>query len=276
MAASTSTDAAAAHGQKGETEAMRSQLPSTPSFRLDGRHALVTGGSRGIGFALAAALAGAGARVTLWARSREEVEAAAAAIRAHGGAAEGMSVDLLDIEAVRGAIDAVEPCDILVNNAGTNRPRPFVEVTPDEFDTVVGLNVRAAYFVAQAAARRMIAAGRQGVIVNVSSQAGHVAAAGRSVYTLSKFAVEGMTKAMAVDLAPHGIRVNSLCPTFIETEMTQSSLADPAFRAAVLSRIRLGRLGKVEDLMGAAVFLASDASALMTGSSLVVDGGWTA
>ncbi|MFD2249134.1 NAD(P)-dependent dehydrogenase (short-subunit alcohol dehydrogenase family) [Pseudochelatococcus lubricantis] len=255
---------------------MQPQVPITPSFRLDGRHAIVTGGGRGIGFALAAALAQAGARVTLWARSPDEIEDAAATIRAHGGAAQGRAVDVRDGNAVREAMDAAEPCDILVNNAGTNRPRPFVDATEEEFDTVMGLNVRAAYFVAQAAARRMISAGRAGAIVNVSSQAGHVAAAGRSAYTISKFAVEGMTKSLAVELAPRGIRVNSLCPTFIETEMTRPALSDPAFRDFVLSRIRLGRLGRVEDLMGAAVFLASDASALMTGSSLMVDGGWTA
>lgn len=255
---------------------MQPHLPTTPSFRLDGRHALVTGGSRGIGFALAAALAGAGARVPLWARSSGAVEQAAAAIRAGGGEASGLAVDVRDPDAVRAAVEAADPCDILVNNAGTNRPRPFVEATEDEYDTVMGLNVRAAYFVAQAAARRMVAAGGGGSIINLSSQAGHVAANGRSVYTISKFAVEGMTRALAVELAPHGIRVNSLCPTFIDTEMTQSSLADQAFRDAVLSRIRVGRLGKVEDLMGAVVFLASDASALMTGASMMLDGGWTA
>lgn len=255
---------------------MQPDIPATPSFRLDGRHALVTGGSRGIGLALAAALAEAGARLTLWARTPGDVEEAAAAIRARGGDASGLAVDVRDANAVRAAIEAAGPFDILVNNAGTNRPRPFVEATEEEYDTVMGLNVRAAYFVAQAVARRMMAAGRGGSIINLSSQAGHVAANGRSVYTISKFAVEGMTRALAVELAPHGIRVNSLCPTFIATEMTQSSLADQAFRDAVLSRIRLGRLGKVEDLMGAVVFLASDASALMTGSSMMVDGGWTA
>ena len=122
----------------------------------------------------------------------------------------------------------------------------------------------------------MVAGGVPGSIINLSSQAGHVAAAGRSVYTATKFAIEGITKAMAVELAPHRIRVNSLCPTFIETDMTRPALSDPAFRTAVLSRIRLGRFGTVEDLMGAALFLASDASALMTGSSLLIDGGWTA
>jgi len=190
--------------------------------------------------------------------------------------ADGISVDVLNPDAVRREMDAVEPYDVLVNNAGTNRPRPFVETTEQDFDLVMELNVRATYFVAQAASRRMIAANKAGSIINISSQAGSIGMAGRSTYTISKFAVEGMTKVLALELATHGIRVNSLCPTFIETEMTRSALAEPKFREFVLSRIRLGRLGRVEDLMGAAVFLASDASALMTGSSLVVDGGWTA
>jgi NAD(P)-dependent dehydrogenase (short-subunit alcohol dehydrogenase family) len=251
-------------------------LPTTPSFRLDGKRALVTGAGRGIGLAIAAALAEAGAAVTLTARTPSEIEAGAAAIRKNGGQAEARPFDLLDIEGTRRAILALPTFDIFVNNAGTNRPRPFLDVTEDDFDTLLQLNVRAAFFAAQAVARRMAADSIKGSIINISSQAGHIAAAGRPVYTISKFAVEGMTKAMAVDLAEIGIRVNSICPTFIETEMTRPSLKDEAFKAFVLSKIKLGRLGAVEDLMGAAVFLASSASSLMTGTSLVVDGGWTA
>jgi NAD(P)-dependent dehydrogenase (short-subunit alcohol dehydrogenase family) len=251
-------------------------LPTTPSFRLDGRRCLVTGGTRGIGFALAAALAEAGANVTLWARSQSKLEEAVVAIKERGGMVAGQSVDVLDPDAVGREIQTAEPYDILVNNAGTNRPRPFIETTEQDFDVVMGLNVRAAFFVAQAVSRRMLAANKAGSIINISSQAGFVGMGGRSVYTISKFAMEGMTKVLAVELAPHGIRVNSLCPTFIETEMTREALTEPKFREFVLSRIRLGRFGRVEDLMGAVVFLASDASALMTGSSLMVDGGWTA
>lgn len=253
-----------------------STLPRTPSFRLDGRRALVTGAGRGIGLALAAALAEHGAAVTLCARSRAELEAAAAAIGAGGGQAQVLVLDVTDLAATRQAVGALPAFDILVNCAGTNRPAPFLEVTAQDYDALMGLNVRAAFFTAQAVAARMVAAGRGGAIVNVSSQAGRIAAPGRSVYTLSKHAVEGMTKVLAAELAPHGIRVNSLCPTFIETEMTRPSLQDPDFRQAVLARIRLGRLGEVEDLMGAVVYLASDASALVTGAALVVDGGWSA
>lgn len=210
------------------------------------------------------------------ARSAEEITALAAQISADSGHAEALALDLTDIAAAASAIETLPAFDILVNNAGTNRPAPFPDVTPEDFDTVMRLNVRAAFFIAQAVARRMIAAGRQGSIIHMSSQMGHVGGAKGSVYCASKWAIEGMNKAMAIDLAPHGIRVNTICSTFIETPMTAGYLEDPQFRRDVLDKIKLGRLGQVEDVMGAIVFLASDAAALMTGSSLLVDGGWTA
>ncbi|WP_159714304.1 SDR family NAD(P)-dependent oxidoreductase [Geminicoccus flavidas] len=251
-------------------------LPKPPSFRLDGRRALVTGAGRGIGLAAAAALADAGAAVTLVARSADELDAAAAAIRDAGGQARALPLDVTDLDAVAAAIAAEPPYDIFVNNAGTNRPKPFTEVTVDDFDAIFGLNVRAAFFAAQAVARRLLDAGKPGSIINVSSQMGHVGGRGRTVYCASKAALEGLTKAMALDLGPHGIRVNTICPTFIETEMTRPFLSSPAFRDEVVSKIALGRLGSVKDLTGAILFLASDASALTTGSALMVDGGWTA
>jgi NAD(P)-dependent dehydrogenase (short-subunit alcohol dehydrogenase family) len=252
------------------------ELAPTPSFRLDGRRALVTGAGRGIGLAAASALADAGAHVTLAARTTGEIEDAAEAIRARGQQAEALTLDVRDVEAVRAAIAAQAPFDILVNNAGTNRPAPFVDVTVEDFDLVLSLNVRAAYFVAQAVARRLVEAGRPGSIVNVSSQMGHVGGANRTVYCATKHAMEGFTKAMAIELAPHRIRVNTLAPTFIETPLTRPFFENRAFREDTLKRIKLGRLGQLEDLTGALVFLAGDASALMTGTSLVVDGGWTA
>ncbi len=251
-------------------------LPRTPAFRLDGRRAIVTGAGRGIGLAAAAALAGAGAAVTLVARSAGEIEDAAAAIREAGGAAEALALDVADVAAFAAAVEARPAYHVLVNNAGTNRPAPFHEVTPEDFDAVMALNLRAAFFAAQAVARRMIAEGVRGSVVNISSQMGHVGGPNRGVYCASKWAMEGWTKAMAIDLAPHGIRANTLGPTFIETPLTKPFFEQAAFRDWVLSKIKLGRLGQVEDLMGAVVFLASDASALMTGSALVVDGGWTA
>ena len=251
-------------------------LPRTPSFRLDGRRALVTGAGRGIGLAAAAALAEAGAAVTLCARSRTEIEAAAQAIVEAGGAAEALVLDVADIEAVRAALAQRPAFDILVNNAGTNRPKPFGEVTLEDYDAVLDLNLKAAFFIAQAVANRMVETGTKGSIIHLTSQMGHVGGPRRTLYCASKWALEGLSKAMALDLAPHGTRVNTIAPTFIETPLTKPFFEDAAFLASVLSKIKLGRLGQVEDLMGAIVFLASDASALMTGSSLVVDGGWTA
>ncbi|PVM90827.1 3-oxoacyl-ACP reductase [Caulobacter radicis] len=250
-------------------------LPRTPSFRLDGRRALVTGAGRGIGLAAAAALAQAGAEVTLAARSAGEIEAAAQAIRDEGGRAQALVLDVGDLSAVKAATAATPAFDVLVNNAGTNRPKPFAEVTEDDYDAVLDLNLKAAFFVAQAVAGRMLEAGVRGSIVNLTSQMGHVGGARRSLYCASKWGLEGLSKAMALDLAPHGIRVNTIAPTFIETPLTRPFFEDQAFLDSVLSKIKLGRLGQVEDLMGAVVFLASDASALMTGSALVVDGGWT-
>ena len=248
-------------------------LPVTPSFRLDGRRAVVTGAGRGIGLAAAAALAGAGAAVTLVARSPHEIAAAAAEI---GGNAAWTTLDVSDLAAVT-AFFAEQPAfDILVNNAGTNRPKPMTEVTEDDYDAVLDLNLKSAFFVAQGAAKAMLAAGVRGSLIHMGSQMGHVGGPVRSLYCASKWGLEGMSKAIALALAAAGIRSNTIAPTFIETPLTTPFFADAAFKASVLAKIKLGRIGTVEDLMGAIVFLASDASALMTGTSLVVDGGWTA
>jgi NAD(P)-dependent dehydrogenase (short-subunit alcohol dehydrogenase family) len=251
-------------------------LPKLPSMRLDGRRALVTGAGRGIGLAAAAALAQVGAHVTLVARTAAEVEDAGAQIRTEGGQAEAATLDVLDLQAVRTFVDGVEPFDVLVNNAGTNRPCGFLDVTEDDYDAITGLNQKAAYFASQAVARRLAAAGKGGSIIHISSQMGHVGGQNRTVYCMTKHGIEGLTKAMAIDLAPLGIRVNSIGPTFIDTPLTRPFFQNTEFRDDVLRRIKLGRLGTVEDLMGAIVYLAGDAAALVTGSALVVDGGWTA
>jgi len=255
---------------------MTVELTRTASFRLDGRRALVTGAGRGIGLTAAAALADAGAHVTLAARTKAEIEAAAAAIRARGQSADALVLDVTDLKATRAAIERAEPFHILVNNAGMNRPALLPDVTVEDFDAIFNLNVRAAFFVAQAVALRLIAARQPGSIINMSSQMGHVGAARRTVYCATKHAMEGFTKAMAVELAPHNIRVNSIGPTFLETPMTRPFFENKAFREEVLGKIKLGRLGQLEELTGAIVFLASDASSLMTGSAMVIDGGWTA
>jgi NAD(P)-dependent dehydrogenase (short-subunit alcohol dehydrogenase family) len=252
------------------------ELHKTPSFRLDGRRALITGAGRGLGAGMATALADAGAEVTLVARSGDEIEALAESLRAKGAKAEALTLDVTDLEAVRSTISARPPYHILVNNAGTNRPAPFVEVKVEDFDHVFNINVRAAYFVAQAVARGLLDAKQPGSIINISSQMGHVGGPRRTVYCATKHAMEGFTKAMAIELAPHNIRVNTIAPTFIETPMTRPFFQNEEFRNDTLRRIKLGRLGQIEELMGAVVFLASDASSLMTGTSMVIDGGWTA
>lgn len=246
-------------------------LPRTPSFRLDGRRAVVTGAGRGIGLALASALAEAGAHVTLVARSAHEIEPAAAAMNGDWAV-----LDVCDLPTVSAFFEARPAFDVLVNNAGTNRPKSMTEVTEADYDAVLDLNLKSAYFVAQNCVRRMLAEDKHGSLIHVGSQMGHVGGANRSLYCASKWALEGMSKAFALDLAARGIRSNTIAPTFIETPMTRPFLEDEEFRTGVLAKIKLGRLGRVEDLMGATLFLASDASALVTGTSLLVDGGWTA
>lgn len=247
-------------------------LPRTPSSSLDGQRAVVTGAGRGIGLAAAAALAEAGAAVMLVARTRAEIEAAADEM----AGATWAILDVLDTEAVARFFAERPAFHVLVNNAGTNRPKAMIDVTPADYDAVLDLNLRAAFFVAQGCARSMLRDGLAGSLIHMGSQMGHVGGFNRSLYCASKWGLEGMSKAFALDLASAGIRSNTIAPTFIETPMTKPFFDDEAFRGAVLSKIKLGRLGTVEDIMGAVVFLASSASALMTGTSLVVDGGWTA
>jgi NAD(P)-dependent dehydrogenase (short-subunit alcohol dehydrogenase family) len=251
-------------------------LPAPPSFRLDGKRALITGAGRGIGRAGAAAMAQAGAHVTLVARTSVEIEALALAVEQEGGRADAVTLDVTNLDVVEQTLATLDPFDILVNSAGTNHPAPFLDVTAQQFDTIMGLNLRSLFFVSQTVARRMRAAGLRGSIINISSQMGHVGAATRTVYCASKWAIEGMSKAMAIDLAPFGIRVNTIGPTFIETPLATRFLADEMFKSEVLAKIKLGRIGRVEDVTGAIVFLASEASSLMTGSAVVIDGGWTA
>jgi NAD(P)-dependent dehydrogenase (short-subunit alcohol dehydrogenase family) len=251
-------------------------LPKTPSFRLDGKRALVTGASSGIGMGAAVAVAEAGAEVTLVARRVAELEAVRDAIRATGGRAEALAVDITDLAATAAAVATRGPFDALVNSAGLARHTPALDTTPDDYDAAMNLNLRAAYFLTREVARGLISAGKPGSLINVSSQMGHVGGPDRAVYCANKHALEGMTKAMALEWAPHGIRVNTLCPTFIRTPLGEQTLKNPERRAWILSKIKLGRVGEIEDLMGPVVFLASDAAAMVTGTHLIVDGGWTA
>ncbi|MGB3339847.1 MAG: SDR family oxidoreductase [Devosia sp.] len=251
-------------------------LPRTPSFRLDGKRALVTGGTRGIGLGAAVALAEAGASVTIAARTATDIETVVNQMGDIGLAAEGVALDITDSETIKAFVDAVEPFQVLVNSAGTARHSSFTDITVANYQAVMDLNLSATLFVSQAVVARLIASDLPGSIIHVSSQMGHVGGPNRAVYAASKFAVEGLSKAMAIELGAHNIRVNTVCPTFIETDLTAKNLSNPEFRSWVLSKIKLGRLGRVEDIMGPIVFLASDAAALITGASLLVDGGWTA
>ncbi len=245
-------------------------------FRLDGERARVTGAGRGLGARMACALAEAGAHVTLIARTGDEIAAVCDGIIARGGAAAIATLDITQAAHVTDFFSTQQPFNILVNNAGTNRPAPLVDTPDADIEAVFDLNVIAAFRMAREVARGLLSAKQPGSIINVSSQMGHVGGPSRTVYCASKHALEGMTKALAWELGPHNIRVNSLCPTFIETPLTAPMLARPEFREWVVGNIALHRVGREDEVAGPIVFLASEASSLMTGASLLIDGGWTA
>jgi NAD(P)-dependent dehydrogenase (short-subunit alcohol dehydrogenase family) len=253
-----------------------SALPDTPSFDLTGRRALVAGASSGIGLGCAVALARAGATVWLSARGTDRLEEAVAQMRAEGLAAHAIAMDVADIDGSAATVAAHGPFDILVNSAGLALHSKATETTPADYDTVMSVNVRGAYFLAREVAKGLLAAGRPGAIMTISSQMGHVSGPERAVYSASKFAVEGFTKAMALEWGPAGIRVNTICPTFVRTPLTERTFADPDKLAWLQSKIALGRVGTIGDIAGVAVWLASDAGALVTGTGVLVDGGWTA
>ena len=252
------------------------KLPVTPSFSLEGRRALVTGGSSGIGLGCAVALAEAGAHVIIMARRQEQLDEVAAAMTEAGHSVEVDVGDIGDIEGMAAAVEHLRPLDIFVNSAGLARHSPAVDTDPADFDAVMNVNLRGAYFASQAVAKAMMADGRKGSIINISSQMAVVGGIDRAVYCASKHAVEGFTKSMAIEMGPHGIRVNTVCPTFIRTPLTEQTFSQPARVKWIEEKIKLGRVGEVEDVMGAVRFLASDAAALVTGTALLIDGGWTA
>nr|WP_247656175.1 MULTISPECIES: SDR family oxidoreductase [unclassified Phaeobacter] len=255
-------------------------MPRTPSFRLDGKRALVTGASSGIGRACAVALAEAGAHVTIAARRIEPLEALVAEMQAADMQAEVMVLDVADIAATQAGISERitqnGAFDILVNSAGLARHSPASDTAEDDFDAVIDLNIKGAYFLTQAVAKGLMAVGKPGSLINISSQMAKVGGLDRAVYSATKHAVEGFTKSMAIEWGKSGIRVNTICPTFIVTPLTQSTFDRPERRAWIESKIQLGRIGEVEDIMGGVVYLASDASSLITGTALMIDGGWTA
>ncbi|EEX09718.1 gluconate 5-dehydrogenase [Ruegeria lacuscaerulensis ITI-1157] len=251
------------------------QLPRTPSFSLSGKTALVTGASSGIGLGCAVALAEAGAHVVCAARGAERLNEAVSALQAQGWSAEGRVLDQGDLTALQGLFDA-RAFDVVVNSAGTARHGPAVETTPEDFDAVTSVNLRSAYFLSAYAAKALMAAGRPGSIIHISSQMGHVGGIDRALYCATKHGLEGMVKAMAIEWGKQGIRINTVCPTFIRTPLTQSTFDNPERAAWIMDKIKLNRAGEVEDIMGAVLYLASDASGLVTGTSMLIDGGWTA
>lgn len=250
------------------------ELPKTPSFDLTGKRALVTGASSGIGLGCAVALAEAGAHVVCAARRVDVLQASVDAMAAKGWSVAALGLDQSNLDQVNAAFD--EPFDIVLNSAGLARHSAAVDTKPDDYDAVMDINVKGAYFLSTAAARALLKADKPGSIIHISSQMGHVGGIDRTVYCASKHAVQGMVKAMAVEWGKGGIRINTICPTFIRTPLTEPTFNDPERLAWIMDKIKLPRVGEVADIMGAALFLASDASAMVTGTSMMIDGGWTA
>ncbi len=251
-------------------------LPKTPSFRLDGKRALIAGGSSGIGLACAVALAEAGADVTLSARNAAKLEAVVQDMRAAGFRANAIQMDVTNIAATETIVAEHGPFDVLVNSAGLAIHAPAIETQEADFDAVSDINFKGAYFLTRAVAKGLLAANKPGSLINITSQMAHVGGIDRAVYCGTKFAVEGFTKAMAIEWGKQAIRVNTICPTFIRTPLTEQTFNNPKRVAWIMDKIKLGRVGEVTDMMGPVVYLASDASALMTGTHMIIDGGWTA
>jgi len=249
-------------------------------FDLTGKKALVTGAGRGIGQAVALGLAYAGADVGLVARTESELKAVAAEVKEIGRRAAVATADLTvtaDIPALVGGLAGeLGGIDILVNNAGTNIPQDSVDVTEDAWDTIMAINLKSCFFMAQTVGKMMIEQGRGGRIINMTSQTGSVALIKRAAYCASKAGLNLVTKVLAMEWGPHEILVNAVAPTFVETEMTRPMLADPEFRQYALAKNVLKRFGTTDDVAGAVVYLASPAANLVTGHILLVDAGWTA
>lgn len=255
-------------------------MSELPSYDLSGKTALVTGAGRGLGRAICLALAQAGADIALGLRDAGKDGGTAAEIERLGRKALPLQMDVLDLAQARGAFDKAAAhfggIDILVNNVGGGTEGPLENFTEEEFDWTIANNVKSSFFMAQHAAKHMIARGKGGAIVNMSSQAGFIALPGEGIYCLCKAAVAHMTKCMAVEWGKHNITVNAVAPTFIETDGTSQALGDPAFKADVVERIAaLHRIGQPKEVSGAVAFLASPAASLITGQTLIIDGGWT-
>ena len=249
-------------------------------FEIKNKIALVTGAGKGIGKASAIALAEAGADLIILSRTKSDLDKVKKQIVKLKRNCQSYVCDVSNYDEVKSVFKEIKKIDILINNAGTNRPEHFVKIKKEDMDYVVDLNIKAAFHVAQMGAKIMIKSKNRksigGSIINMSSQLGKVGAPIRSIYNMTKFGIEGLTRGMALDLAKNNIRVNSICPTFVETPLVKNFFKDKKFKKAVMDNIPLGRLATVSDIATAVVYLASNASSMMTGSSLVIDGGWTA
>ena len=251
-------------------------LPQTPTFSLADKNALVVGASSGIGLACAVALADYGAKVTLAARRTKNIKELAEKLNDKGCDASILDLDISNLENIERNLLSKGPYDVLVNSAGIAKHSLSKNTKVSDFDEVLNVNLKGAFFLTRSVANQLLKIKKSGSLINISSQMGIVGGLERSVYCASKHAVEGFTKAMAIEYGPYGIRINTICPTFILTDLTRPTFEDAKKRKWIEEKIKLGRVGKVEDIMGAVIYLASDASSLVTGSALMVDGGWTA
>ena len=251
-------------------------LPQTPTFSLANKNALVVGASSGIGLACAVALADYGAKVTLAARRTKNIKELAEKLNDRGCDASILDLDISNLENIEQNLLSKGPYDVLVNSAGIAKHSLSKNTKVSDFDEVLNVNLKGAFFLTRTVANQLLKDKKSGSLINISSQMGIVGGLERSVYCASKHAVEGFTKAMAIEYGPFGIRINTICPTFILTDLTRPTFENAKKRKWIEEKIKLGRVGKVEDIMGAVIYLASDASSLVTGSALIVDGGWTA
>ena len=250
--------------------------PKIPTFKLNNKRALITGAGRGIGLGASLALAQAGSEIMMVSRTEKELKKINNFLNNEGYSSSYNVLDVTELQETKRFIRDQEPFDILVNNAGTNIPSSLINTEIKDVEHVISLNLKSVINLTKYVVKKMVKKKISGSIINISSIMGHVGSPNRTTYCSTKFAIEGFTKALSLELAQKKIRVNSICPTYIQTPMTKPFLKDKKFKEYVLSMIPLGRLGKIEDIMGPLVFLASDASSLMTGTSLLIDGGWTA
>ena len=251
-------------------------IPSTPSFKLNNRKALVTGAYGSIGLGCAVALSEAGADVTIAGKNNDKLDEVILAFKKKGLKADKLIIDANNVNSLKEKIDQKAPFDILVNSIGIAKHSKSSNTNLNDYDHVMNINTKFAYFITQSIANRLISHNKSGSLINISSQMGHVGGIDRAVYAASKHAIEGFTKSMAIEWGKFGIRVNTICPTFIKTNLTKNSFENKEIKKWIKSNIKLNSIGEVTDIMGAVVFLSSDASKMITGSALMIDGGWTA